>query len=160
MKIFLVKEILRALRGDPSLISPSKSLVEIEMECFDDTLVCSNEYHEVLRAKETQLLSLYFRTRQFEKLLLENFPNEVSKTIEDLENEIDNDLNEIAISRDKASCPAFVNDHLRGGGCHQRSTFRGQVIELNPLCQNTETYSPVYLQQLNNEKRYLHTQYL
>ena len=148
-----MKEILRALRGDPSLISPSKSLVEIEMECFDDSLVCSDEYHEVLRNKETQLLSLYFRTRQFEKLLLEKFPGHISKTLDDLENEINDDLNDIANSRDKASCPAFVNDHLRGGGCHQRSSFRGQEIELNPLCQDPETYSPVFLKQLNDEKR-------
>ena len=49
-----VRELLRALKGDQSSVTPSKSLVEIEMECHSDNHVCSDKYHEALRYRAMQ----------------------------------------------------------------------------------------------------------
>ena len=80
----------------------------------------------VFRTQETQLMALYFRTRQFEKLLVSNFPNKLHKSIADLDRDIEQDLTSILTQRDRTSCPAFVNDNLSGGGCKSRSTYKNQ----------------------------------
>ena len=151
-----VSELLRAIRGDPSRISPSKSLVEIEMECFEDKHVCSDQYHKALRTQEAELLALYFRTRQFEKLLIANFPERLYKTESDIDQAIEGDLETIVKEREKASCPAFINDHLIGGGCNARSTYKNQILQLSHMCVFEDT-SPVYTSfSAINGERYVH----
>ena len=139
----LVTDLLRAIRGDPSPISPSKSLVEIEMGCYNQKEACSDQYHKAIRTQEAELLSLYFRTRQFEKLLIANFPHILHKTEADLDDTIEYDLQTILEERERTSCPAFVNNHLRGGGCNARSTYKNQVLDLSQMCAFENT-SPVY----------------
>ena len=148
----LVTDLLRAIRGDSSSVSPSKSLVEVEMECFDRQQVCTDQYHKKLRTKEAELLALYFRTKQFEKLLIANFPNVLHKTRADLDQTIEKDLNSIVESREKSACPAFTNEHFRGGGCNSRSTYKGQEIGLTNLCALPNT-SPIYISMSSNGER-------
>ena len=152
----LVTDLLRAIRGDPSPISPSKSLVEIEMGCYNQKEACSDQYHKAIRTQEAELLSLYFRTRQFEKLLIANFPDRLYKTESDIDQAIEGDLETIVKEREKASCPAFINDHLIGGGCNARSTYKNQILQLSHMCVFEDT-SPVYTSfSAINGERYVH----
>ena len=66
-----VRELLRALKGDPSPVTPSKSLVEIEMECYHENHVCSDKYHEALRYRamcQVPAMVILRAYMQFEKL--------------------------------------------------------------------------------------------
>ena len=97
-------------------------------------------------------MALYFRTRQFEKLLVTKFSNKLHKTVSDLDRYIEQDLTSILTQRDRSSCPAFENYNLRGGGCKARSTFKNQELNLIELCSFKDS-SPVYSKVSLNGKR-------
>merc|ERR1712038_634268 len=140
----MIPELLRAVRGDQdSTVTESKSLVEAEMTCFDanENDVCRENYHKLLRAQEYELLEFYFSAMELEKYLHQSGMCPACRTSEVIEERIRVDLADIEDSRNRASCPGFINEELKGGGCQNFSTYRNQTVGLQ--CQKDHS-TPVY----------------
>ena len=139
-----VPELLRALKGQSFGVTASgasQSLIEIEMECFNPNEFCTEKYHQTLRSQESKLLRLYYRVREFEKILIQTFPHiESQRSLNELENVIEEDLNNIKQEREKSSCPEFVNNFING--CQSFSTYKNQKFDLTKMCHYQDT-SPV-----------------
>ena len=114
------------------------------MNCFQPAEYCTETYHSILRYQETKILELYFNVREFEKLIVKNFPKTINEiqSLPNLESEIEEDLSEISDQRNVSSCSGFKNYELKDGGCHDFSSFENQKVSLDNMCKQNGT-SPV-----------------
>ena len=134
-------DLKRAIMGRSSLDNPS--LVQVEMECFDPSEYCTDDYHRSLRSREAKLMILYYQVRNFQKMLINKYSNvEGITSLARLKKVIGEDLSDIEEMRNKSSCPAFKHEQFIGGGCQQYSTYKGQLLNLTNLCPLETT--PVY----------------
>ena len=105
-------DLKRSIMGRSSLDNPS--LVQVEMECFDPSEYCTDDYHGSLRSGEAKLMILYYQVRNFQKMLINKFSNvEGITSLARLKKIIGEDLSDIEEMRNKSSIAARPRSAMR-----------------------------------------------